>query len=161
MQSDEAARSAPGDGAEGEEGDAAEGENGGYGKSTSKPRWALSDEGRRKMEAVYFLHKFPPVRELERLCREVNGSMRQIKVWFQNRRQRQKPAQGEDDAAGGEGEAGLVTSSGNYSEVGVDASCREALLGNAQAAREEKARASEEARECKDKDEEARECKKL
>ncbi len=53
-----------------------------------KPRWSLSEEGRMKMEEVYAMNKFPPTAVRERLAREVGGTMRQIQVWFQNRRQR-------------------------------------------------------------------------
>ena len=55
-----------------------------------KPRWTLSDEGRRKMEEVYAQSKFPSPETRERLCREVGGTMRQIQVWFQNKRQREQ-----------------------------------------------------------------------
>ena len=54
----------------------------------TKARWALTDEGRLKMEEAYAQSRFPPTAVRERLCREVDGTMRQIQVWFQNRRQR-------------------------------------------------------------------------
>ena len=54
-----------------------------------KPRWSLSEEGRMKMEEVYAMNKFPPTAVRERLAREVGGTMRQIQVWFQNRRGKQ------------------------------------------------------------------------
>ena len=62
-------------------------DEGEYGPDRDKPRWSLSEEGRMKMEEVYAMNKFPPTAVRERLAREVGGTMRQIQVWFQNRRQ--------------------------------------------------------------------------
>lgn len=56
----------------------------------AKGRWALTEEGRIKMEEAYAASRFPNSAVRERLCKEVGGSMRQIQVWFQNRRQRDK-----------------------------------------------------------------------
>ena len=63
-------------------------DEGEYGPDRDRPRWSLSEEGRTKMEEVYAMNKFPPTAVRERLAREVGGTMRQIQVWFQNRRQR-------------------------------------------------------------------------
>ena len=60
----------------------------GYGPDRGKPRWSLSNEGRIKMEEVYAMSRFPPTAVRERLAREVGGTLRQVQVWFQNRRQR-------------------------------------------------------------------------
>ena len=49
-----------------------------------KGRWALTEEGRRKMEEVYAQSRFPPTIVRERLCNEVGGTMRQIQVWSYN-----------------------------------------------------------------------------
>ena len=40
------------------------------------------------MHEAYQQSRFPPTTVRERLCKEVGGTMRQIQVWFQNRRQR-------------------------------------------------------------------------
>ena len=55
-----------------------------------KRRWVLSESGRQKMEEVYATDRFPSTTVREKLCREVGGTMRQVQVWFQNRRQREQ-----------------------------------------------------------------------
>jgi len=51
-------------------------------------RWVLSDEAKRALEAVYNERRFPTLAMREELAQELGGSLRQVQVWFQNRRQR-------------------------------------------------------------------------
>jgi len=52
------------------------------------PRWVLSDEAKRALEAVYQQRRFPTLAMREKLSTDLGGTLRQIQVWFQNRRQR-------------------------------------------------------------------------
>ena len=51
-------------------------------------RWVLSDEAKRALEAVYNERRFPTLAMREELAQDLGGSLRQVQVWFQNRRQR-------------------------------------------------------------------------
>lgn len=53
-------------------------------------RMALSRDQRSVLEAVYAMEKLPDAPLRERLSRYLELSVRQIQVWFQNRRQREK-----------------------------------------------------------------------
>ena len=51
-------------------------------------RWVLTDEQRTRMEAVYAKQRFPSMSLREELARDMGVTLRQVQVWFQNRRQR-------------------------------------------------------------------------
>ena len=57
------------------------------------PRWVPSDEARKRLEGVYQQHKFPTLMMREQLSTELQATLRQIQVWFQNRRQRDQRQQ--------------------------------------------------------------------
>mmetsp|Transcript_11709 Transcript_11709/g.30022 ORF Transcript_11709/g.30022 Transcript_11709/m.30022 type:complete len:701 (+) Transcript_11709:86-2188(+) len=58
--------------------------------SLATKRMALSREQRSVLEAVYAIEKLPDAGLRDRLSKYLDLSTRQIQVWFQNRRQRQK-----------------------------------------------------------------------
>ena len=58
------------------------------GEKQKVPRWVPTDEARQRMESVYQQHKFPTLVMREQLSSELGATLRQIQVWFQNRRQR-------------------------------------------------------------------------
>lgn len=60
---------------------------------TAKTRFRLDERARRIMEDAYAEDSFPTNATKLRLCNEVSGTMQQIQVWFQNRRQRDRLAQ--------------------------------------------------------------------
>ena len=51
-------------------------------------RWVLSEDVRARMESVYSKQKFPSMALRENLAKELEVTLRQVQVWFQNRRQR-------------------------------------------------------------------------
>ena len=57
------------------------------------PRWVLSEDAKSRLEGVYQQHKFPTLVIREQLSAELGGTLRQVQVWFQNRRQRDQRLQ--------------------------------------------------------------------
>ena len=87
------------------------------------------------MSSYYDFNKLPDANERAAIGEAVGLSKRAVQVWFQNRRQRQKPS------ASDEREGEVAAAHASNGDAGTDATCRESLLGNAQAARDDKARA--------------------
>lgn len=58
------------------------------GGGSKTARWVLSEDVRARMESVYRKQKFPSMALRENLAKELDVTLRQVQVWFQNRRQR-------------------------------------------------------------------------
>ena len=58
--------------------------------SRSAPRWHIGPEALSVLEAVFKLEQFPNVETRKQLGIDLQVSSRQIQVWFQNRRQRER-----------------------------------------------------------------------
>ena len=56
----------------------------------SAPRWHIDANTLAVLEAVFKLEQFPNIETRKQLGQDLNVSSRQIQVWFQNRRQRER-----------------------------------------------------------------------
>ena len=59
-------------------------------RSRAAPRWHIDSEALDVLERLFDIDRFPNVETRKRLGTDLNVSPRQIQVWFQNRRQRER-----------------------------------------------------------------------
>ena len=64
-------------------------------RARSAPRWHIDAQALQVLETVFGMEHFPNVDTRKQLGNDLNVSSRQIQVWFQNRRQRERKLRGE------------------------------------------------------------------
>jgi len=64
-------------------------------RSRSAPRWHIDAQALQVLETVFGMEQFPNVDTRKQLGQDLKVSSRQIQVWFQNRRQRERKLRGE------------------------------------------------------------------
>jgi hypothetical protein len=79
-------------------------------KDGNSTRWKIDGDDKKMLEEEFMRKRFPSPRSKKRMADQLNVEPRRIQVWFQNRRQREKPA--EDDEQAGAGSDGASLPSG-------------------------------------------------
>jgi len=85
------------------------------------PRWKIGNEHKATLEREYLRKRFPSPRSKKRLADELNVDPRRIQVWFQNRRQREKPPEDGQAAPVSSAESELQQSLERYPSYGREA----------------------------------------
>ena len=67
-----------------------------------RPRWTPTETDKALLETIFVADSFPTFSVRKQLAEQLNVDSRQVQIWFQNRRQRERVRQG---AAAREAEA--------------------------------------------------------
>lgn len=93
------------------------------------PRWHIDADALAVLEAVFKLDQFPNIETRKQLGIDLNVSARQIQVWFQNRRQRERKNRSSNSLLSEAGGSSASLSSGDTGTAQTDGTADAVRIG--------------------------------
>ena len=79
-----------------------------------RPRWSPSDDAKALLETIFTADSFPTFSVRSQLAEQLGIDARQVQIWFQNRRQRERLKTGAGKDALGEGDSPQLSAPGEH-----------------------------------------------